>query len=166
LILNSRNQRADEVAWNDKAYGIIAAGGGVSKVFARPWYQNDVTRSPTRVVPDFALLAGIEPGWPVMLNGNIESIGGTSGSTPFAATTLAILSARQRLAGRPRVGFINPWIYDLYKQQPDLFYDVISGSNDLNGVGCCTAKKGFDEVTGLGLPNLTEIARHLPPPSP
>jgi kumamolisin len=167
LILDSRNQRAGEVVWNDKAYGVIAAsGGGVSKVFARPWYQNGVTTSPTRVVPDFALLADVQPGWPVMLNGQIQSIGGTSGSTPFAAATLGILSARERLAGRPRVGFINPWFYQLYKQHPQLFYDVVSGSNDVNGVGCCTATKGFDEVSGLGVPNLAEIAKHLPPLSP
>jgi subtilase family serine protease len=167
LILNSRNRRADEVAWNDKAYGIIAAGGGgISKVFARPWYQNDVTRSPMRAVPDFALLADIEPGWPVMLNGSMESIGGTSGSTPFAGATVALLSARERLAGRPRVGFINPWLYQLYRQRPDLFYDAVSGRNDLKRVGCCAATKGFDEVTGLGVPNFTEIAKRLPPPSP
>jgi kumamolisin len=167
LILNPHNQRAGEVVWNDKTYGVIAAsGGGVSKMFARPWYQNGVTTSPTRVIPDFALLADIQPGWPVMLNGQIQSIGGTSGATPFAAATLALLSARERLAGRPRVGFINPWIYQLYKQRPDLFYDVVSGSNDLDGVGCCTATKGFDEVSGLGVPNLAEIAKHLPSPSP
>jgi len=167
LILNSRNQRAHEVAWNDRAYGIIASGGGgVSKVFKRPFYQNGVTNSPMRVVPDFAFLADIQPGWPVMLNGQIESIGGTSGSAPFAASQLALLSARQRLAGKPRVGFINPWFYQLYKQHPDLFYDVVSGGNDLNRVGCCTATKGFDDVSGLGVPNLAEIVRYLPPPSP
>ena len=167
LVLNSRNQRAGEVTWNDRAYGVIAGGGGgVSRVFARPWYQNDVTTAPMRVVPDFAFLADIEPGWPVTMNGQIQSIGGTSGSAPFAMSQLALLSARQRLAGRPRVGFINPWFYQLYKQHPDLFYDVVSGSNDLGGVGCCTATKGFDEVSGLGVPNLDEIARYLPPPSP
>jgi hypothetical protein len=96
----------------------------------------------------------------------MESIGGTSGSAPFAMTQLALLSAHERLAGRPRVGFINPWLYQLYKQRPDLFYDVVSGANDLAGVGCCTATKGFDEVTGLGVPNLAQIARHLPPPAP
>jgi subtilase family serine protease len=167
LILNSRNQRVKEVAWNDKPYGIIASGGGgVSKVFKRPFYQNGVTTSTMRVVPDFAMLADIQPGWPVMLNGQIQSIGGTSGSSPFAMAQFGLLSARQRLAGRPRVGFINPWIYELYKEHPHLFYDVTSGGNDVNGVGCCRATKGFDEVTGLGVPNLTAIARDLPPPSP
>ena len=167
LSLNSRNQRAGEIVWNDREYGVIAGGGGgVSKVFARPWYQNGVTASPMRVVPDFAFLADIEPGWPVMMNGEIESIGGTSGSAPFAMSQLALLSAREWLAGRPRVGFVNPWFYQLYEQHPDLFYDVVSASNDLGGVGCCTATKGFDEVSGLGVPNLAEIARHLPPPSP
>jgi tripeptidyl-peptidase-1 len=79
---------------------------------------------------------------------------------------LGLLSARERLAGRPRVGFINPWFYQLYQQHPELFYDVVAGSNDLGQVGCCTARKGFDEVSGLGVPNLAEIARRLAPPSP
>ena len=167
LILNSSNQRANEVVWNDKAYGISASGGGgISDVFKRPWYQNGLTTSPMRVVPDFALLADIDPGWPVMLNGQIETVGGTSGSTPFAMSKLALLSASERLAGRPRVGFVNPWLYQLYKQHPGYFYDVVSGNNDINGVGCCVATKGFDDVSGLGVPNFAEIAQHLPTPSP
>jgi subtilase family serine protease len=167
LVLNAANQRADEVVWNDQAYGVAAAGGGgVSKVFQRPWYQNDVTTSKMRAVPDFAALAAITPGWPLMLNGHMQSIGGTSGSSPFAMAKLALLSASERLAGRPRVGFVNPWFYQLYQQHPELFYDVVSGTNDLNGVGCCTATKGFDEASGLGVPNFAEIAQHLPPPSP
>jgi subtilase family serine protease len=165
--LNSSNGRANEVAWNDKAYGMAAGGGGgISDVFKRPWYQNGVTTSTRRVVPDFALLADIQPGWPVMLNGQMESVGGTSGSTPFAMSKLALLSASERLAGRPRIGFVNPWLYQLYKQHPEFFFDVVSGSNDLNGVGCCTATKGFDDVSGLGVPNFGDIAQHLPPPSP
>jgi subtilase family serine protease len=164
--LNSLNKRADEIAWNDKGYGlIVAGGGGVSKVFARPWYQNSVTTSPMRVVPDFAFLADVQPGWPVALNGNIQSIGGTSASAPFAMSQLALLSARERLAGQPRVGFINPWFYQLYKAHPGLFYDIVSGSNDLSNVGCCAARKGFDEVSGLGVPDLAGIAQDLPPPS-
>jgi hypothetical protein len=119
-----------------------------------------------RVVPDFSFLAAVSPGWPVMLNGKMGGIGGTSASSPFAASQLALLSAQERLAGRPRVGFANPWIYQLYQQHPELFYDVVSGSNDLNGVGCCTATKGFDDATGLGVPNLAGLAQHLPPPSP
>jgi kumamolisin len=167
LTLNSANQRASEVAWNDSTYGLDdSTGGGVSEVFARPWYQNAVTSNPMRVVPDFAFLADASPGWPVMLNGQMEGIGGTSGSSPFALAQLALLSAQQRLAGKPRVGFPNPWIYQLYQQHPELFYDVTSGSNDLDGVGCCQAGKGFDQVTGLGVPDLAAVGQHLPPPSP
>ena len=96
----------------------------------------------------------------MVLNGQDESIGGTSGSAPFAMSQLALLSARERTAGRPRVGFVNPWFYQLYKQDPGLFFDVVSGSNDLNRVDCCTAHRGFDEVSGLAVPNLAGIARH------
>jgi subtilase family serine protease len=167
LILNPNNQRANEVVWNDKVYGITAAGGGgVSKVFTRPWYQDGVTTSSMRVVPDFAALADVEPGWPLMLDGVMQTIGGTSGASPFAMANIALLSASERLAGRPRIGFVNPWLYQLYEEQPGLFFDVVSGSNDLKKVGCCTATKGFDEVSGLGVPDFAEIAQHLPPPSP
>jgi kumamolisin len=119
-----------------------------------------------RVVPDFAMLADITPGCPVIINDQIQSIGDTSGAAPFAMSQLALLSAHERLAGQPRIGFINPWFYHLYQQHPDLFYDVTSGHNDLNGVGCCTARKGFDEVSGMGVPNLSAIAQHVPPPAP
>jgi subtilase family serine protease len=167
LSLDPKNQRASEVVWDDYPYGLTAGGGGgISKVFARPWYQNAVTSSKMRVVPDFSFLAAVSPGWPVMLNGKMGGIGGTSASSPFAASQLAILSAQERLAGRPRVGFANPWIYLLYQQHPELFYDVVSGTNDLDRVGCCTATNGFDTATGLGVPNLAGISQHLPPPSP
>jgi subtilase family serine protease len=167
LSLDTQNDRSSEVVWDDYPFGLTAGGGGgISKVFPRPWYQNGVTTSAMRVVPDFSFLAAVSPGWPVMLNGKMGGIGGTSASSPFAASQLALLTAQERLAGRPRVGFPNPWIYQLYQQHPELFYDVVSGNNDLNGVGCCTATKGFDDATGLGVPNLLGLSQHLPPPSP
>jgi hypothetical protein len=101
-----------------------------------------------------------------MLNGSMQSIGGTSGSSPFAMAQLALLSAQERLAGRPPVGFVNPWIYQLYKAHPETFYDITTGTNDVSNVGCCTAKPGFDEVSGLGVPDLIDISQYLPPPSP
>jgi subtilase family serine protease len=167
LTLNSRNQRVAELVWNDRRYGVIAGGGGgVSKVFDRPWYQNGIVTGSMRALPDFAFLADIQPGWPVMLNGQVESIGGTSGSAPFAMSQFALLSVRQRLAGQPPVGFVNPWLYRLYKQPSKPFYDVVSGTNDLAGVGCCSATKGFDEVSGLGVPDLAKVDQELPPPTP
>jgi kumamolisin len=166
LTLDANNHRADEVVWNDTIYGLKSGtGGGISRVFKRPYYQNDVTTNPMRVVPDFSALADVTPGWPVMINGQMQSIGGTSGSAPFAMAKEALLSARERLAGRGRIGFPNPWLYQLYKQHPEAFYDITSGTNDLAGVGCCTARKGFDEVSGLGVINVGEEANWLPPPS-
>jgi hypothetical protein len=118
-------------------------------------------------LPDFAFLADIRPGWPVRLSGQLQGSGGTSGSTPFALSQVAPVSAREPLAGQPRVGFINPWIYQLYKQHPTFFYDVVSGGNDLREAGYRSATKAFfDDVTGLAVPGLPQIARHLPPPSP
>jgi hypothetical protein len=144
----------------------------VSKFFARPWYQNGVTTATMRVVPDFALLAAVQPGWPVMLNGQMQSIGGTSGSSPFAMAQLALLSAKERLAGRPQVGFINPWIYQLYQQDPHAFFDVTSGNNDLNGSGAAppprasTTPPASASRTSSRSPNTYRHRRRSPPSPP
>ncbi len=86
LALESGNRRSDEVVWNDSVYGQEAAGGGgYSKIETRPWYQDTVNTRKTRSVPDVAALADIVPGWPVVIDGTLQTVGGTSGATPFTA---------------------------------------------------------------------------------
>ena len=167
LALGPGNERSSETVWNDSSYGIAAGGGGgTSKVFKRPWYQDALVTTPLRAVPDVAALAAIAPGWPVVIDGELGNIGGTSGASPFVAAHFGLLAARERVAGRPRIGFVNPWLYELFSQHPEAFHDVLSGSNDLNEVGCCTAAEGFDLVSGLGVPNWDVIAENIPPPAP
>jgi subtilase family serine protease len=136
-------------------------------VFDSPWYQQELRLHEQfgnqRAVPDVSALAAISPGWPVVMNGNLESSGGTSGSSPFVAANIALLAQRERAAGRPPLGFVNPWLYQTFANQPDAFYDVVSGTNDLQSAGCCTAAKGYDLATGIGVPNWAALDKLIAP---
>ena len=164
LALGSGNVRSAETVWNDSVYGEDGAGGGaVARKEARPWYQNGVHEFSKRAVPDVSALADIVPGWPVVMNGGLQPVGGTSGSTPLTAAAAALVAANERNAGRPPIGLANGWFYQA-ATQPSTFFDVTKGNNDLDRVGCCTAKTGYDTASGLGVPNWATLPGALPQP--
>nr|WP_296068802.1 S53 family peptidase [uncultured Actinoplanes sp.] len=162
LALGAGNVRSAETVWNDSVYGENGAGGGaVSSREARPWYQDGANTHPARAVPDVSALADIVPGWPVVMNGSLQPVGGTSGSTPLTAAAAALVSANERHAGRPPIGLANGWFYQA-ATRPSMFYDVTKGNNDLAGVGCCSAATGYDPASGLGVPNWATLPAALP----
>jgi subtilase family serine protease len=161
--LGPGNTRAAETVWNDSAFGAAAAGGGgMSRLQPRPAYQNGVNPEDHRAVPDVSALADTVPGWPLVLNATLQTVGGTSGSTPFTAAATALVDSSERTAGRPRVGLANGWFYQAATAQPSTFFDVTSGSNDIAGVGCCQAAVGYDLASGLGVPNWAVLPGALP----
>jgi subtilase family serine protease len=130
----------------------------------RPTYQDEVNPDDHRAVPDVSALADAVPGWPVLIDSTLQTVGGTSGPTPFIAAATALVAASERSAGRPPVGLANGWFYGA-ASQPSAFFDVTTGSNDLDGVGCCQAGVGYDLASGLGVPNWTSLPAALPPPA-
>jgi len=58
-------------------------------------------------------------------------------------------------AGKPALGFLNPFIY----KNPDAFFDVTSGTNSDSKVYGFTAVKGWDAATGFGTPNYEALAK-------
>jgi subtilase family serine protease len=163
LTLGQGNTRVSETVWNDSAYGESAAGGGaLSRKEPRPAYQDGFVPQDHRALPDVSALADIVPGWPDVLNGTLQPVGGTSGSTPFIAAATALVDGSQRAAGRPRIGLANGWCYQA-ASRPGAFYDVTVGNNDLAGVGCCQAAVGYDLASGLGVPNWAVLPATLPP---
>jgi tripeptidyl-peptidase I len=56
-------------------------------------------------------------------------------------------------AGKPTIGFANPFIY----QHPQLFNDITSGYNPGCGTQGFAAEKGWDPVTGFGTPNYQKM---------
>jgi len=164
LTLGSGNTRVSETAWNDSVFGASAAGGGgLSRLQPRPAYQDGVNAQNHRAVPDVSALADITPGWPVVIDSTLRTVGGTSGSTPFTAAATALVDGSERDAGRPRIGLANGWFYQA-APRVSAFFDVTHGSNDLAGVGCCQATTGYDLATGLGVPNWASLPAALPNP--
>jgi kumamolisin len=165
LALGPGNTRVSEVVWNDSKYGEQSAGGGgLSRKQPRPAYQDGFNPQNHRAVPDVSALADIVPGWPDVINGKLQTVGGTSGATPLVAAATALVDAGQLKAGRPTIGLANGWFYEAAKTHPTAFYDITKGSNDLSGVGCCQAAAGYDLASGLGVPNWAVLPGLLPPP--
>jgi subtilase family serine protease len=164
LTLGKGNVRVSETVWNDSVYGESAAGGGaLSRKEVRPAYQDGFVPQDHRALPDVSALADIVPGWPDVLDGTLQAVGGTSGSTPFIAAATALVDGSQRAAGRPRIGLANGWFYQAASHR-GAFFDVTTGNNDLAEVGCCQATAGYDLASGLGVPNWAVLPAALPPP--
>jgi subtilase family serine protease len=172
VALDTGNGIARQVVWNNSPGLPDAGGGGYSRLFRRPRYQRGFTHSRHRVVPDVSVLADPYPGYLVYCSarpgcvnrGNGDAwtpFGGTSAGAPLLAGSFALVDAELRMRGYPNLGFANPLLYKIArsKLRHVVFRDVRVGSNDVfaaqgHGVGCCSAKRGFDPASGLGSVNI------------
>jgi subtilase family serine protease len=150
-----------ETVWNVQSGSPDGSGGGFSRLFARPTYQNGVHGiGTTRGVPDVAGEATGSSGMALAFSapgGGDEFVGagGTSAAAPFWAGLIALADQE---AGHP-LGFVNPAIYRI-AQGPmyhKAFHDTTTGNNtvSLNGVTVSgyEAGAGWDPVTGWGTPD-------------
>lgn len=174
MVLTAKNHRRGEVVWNDSDFvgGALdttnnsgAGGGGASTLFGRPgWQRKSVTHvAGRRAVPDLAAHSSGAPAWIVMIGGEPAPVWGTSSATPLVAGSVALLNAHEKLAGHATLGFLNPWLYSIRAPRNSAFFDIVSGSNDLTGNGCCAAARGYDQATGLGAPNFGVMRRRITP---
>ncbi|MFZ6745906.1 putative Ig domain-containing protein [Undibacterium sp. JH2W] len=155
-----------ETAWS-------STGGGVSAYTATPSYQtNSIPGLGTpahRVVADVSLNADPNTGQyvAVMTPGsstvNWVSAGGTSLATPQWAGIIAVANATLVQAGKPVLGAPHATLYNKIASVPGTyaanFADIAKGSN-----GTCTncaAKTGYDQLTGLGTPNVSNLLSTL-----
>jgi kumamolisin len=136
--------------------GWPGSGGGRSKVFAKPPYQQSIL--PTegrRLVPDVSLLAAPETGAFVRVNGQDMQIGGTSLAAPVWAGFCALMNDARTRANKPALPFLNPLIYPLAGSS--CFRDVAGGASS----GAFTTDPGYDLVTGLGVPDVKNLINRL-----
>jgi kumamolisin len=146
-----------ERVWRDGRRG--ATGGGVSRVFTRPPWQNRarVPRSPNRQLrhgrglPDVAANAA---DYVLSADGKTIVIGGTSAVAPLWAGLIARINQRRK---RP-VGFLNPMLYRNYDHlvAHGAIRQITHGSN-----GTYRARKGWNPCAGLGSPDGARLAEHL-----
>ncbi|KAI3605043.1 protease s8 tripeptidyl peptidase [Moniliophthora roreri] len=139
------------------------SSGGFSDVFARPSYQDAAVslyisaigdenaglyNTSSRGYPDVSAR-----GTPVQIvnAGQRILVQGTSCSCPIFASVIALINDQLVAAGKPVLGFLNPFLY----ANPDALFDTTKGTN--NGPDCQSkgfpAVKGWDASTGLGTPN-------------
>ena len=115
-------------------------------------------------------------GYQLVVEGKwIDYAGGTSISAPVWAAIVACLNQARRKRGMPRVGFINPLLYDMALRPMDReddkpFRDVVGGNSDVivwavfaDGeaqsfrLAGYDSRPGWDPVTGLGVPRVDRL---------
>jgi subtilase family serine protease len=127
LDKNGKRTKAD-VLWP-------LSGGGMSKVYKRPSWQDSVaniTGSGMRAFPDICM----------------EGIHGTSQAAPLFAAVIAL--ATQEAHGHP-LGELGPSLYQMGPRgAKEGIVDVTEGDNAFRDVPGFTATKGYDVVSGWG----------------
>jgi kumamolisin len=104
LYLNSATGAvSSEAAWS---FG----GGGSSQFFARPTWQSGagLQAGAYRTVPDVALVADLNTGGYLVLNGQVWIVGGTSWGAPTWAGFCAMINQARANAGKPSLGLLGP----------------------------------------------------------
>lgn len=155
-----------EVAWS-------GTGGGTSAYVATPSYQQSgvpgVGSLARRTVADVAMNADPSTGHylAVIPSGTSTvkwvSAGGTSLSSPMWAGLIAISNAVRAQSAQAPLGSAQPALYGKVAAVPGTyakaFADITSGSH--GSCSTCSARAGFDQLTGLGTPNATDLVSAL-----
>jgi len=169
------------LSWNTPFY-LYGGGGGISRLFGVPWYQQgalatsgvDSVRNATgRVVPDVAAIADPNTG---MLIGETQTfsdgtyydeyrIGGTSLASPFFA---GIMADAQQARGSV-IGFANPLLYATHAYdditpapagESDVRVDFANGENASGGLLASVRTIGYEGLTihtGTGFDDVTGL---------
>ncbi|KAJ5624063.1 hypothetical protein N7510_000372 [Penicillium lagena] len=175
---------APEVAWN-------ASSGGFSSYFEQAWYQknsvntylSNLDSKVKKYYSNFANFKGrgfpdvsshsLYPDFEVIYGGEKAASGGTSAAAPTFAGIVGLLNDARLRAGKPALGFLNPWLYsEGFKALNDITAGGSYGcggidpqSNDyVNGsliipYAHWNATEGWDPVTGLGTPNFQKLKK-------
>mmetsp|Transcript_47202 Transcript_47202/g.106400 ORF Transcript_47202/g.106400 Transcript_47202/m.106400 type:complete len:179 (-) Transcript_47202:351-887(-) len=140
-----------EAQWQSKAVAAYVAQGSTLPKFP-PAGSFPVLG---RATPDVSALG---EGYQVYVGGHVQSVGGTSASSPAFAGMVSLINEARFKAGKPQMGFLNPFLY----ANPDAFFDVVKGTNAIGrGTGNLSygfaAAPGWDPATGLGTPHFDQL---------
>lgn len=165
-----------ETAWNvpPAAGGPAASGGGFSRLFRRPAYQDGIAGiGAARGLPDVSADADTHAGMALDFSeGGEDHFIGAGGGSAAVPLWAAVIALADQYAGRD-LGFVNPAIYQIARSAyyHQAFHDVTTGTNTVKS-GTQTivgyqAAPGWDPVTGWGSPNaqvlVPLLARYVSP---
>jgi subtilase family serine protease len=164
LNLDASGNYLSEVAWS-------GSGGGTSSYEREPLYQsllgipNDSRGY--RGAPDVSYNANPATGFSVYDSVPLGTasgwfrVGGTSAGSPQWAAALAIANSIRVANRKAHLAGANTALYSLAKSNSGAnFHPVNSGTNGTCGANC-TAKAGYDYVTGVGTPIATTVITDL-----
>jgi kumamolisin len=163
LTTDAAGNYSGETTWSEPLLS-QGTGGGVSTVFSRPSWQTGVgTGGQTdagngRQVPDVSADSDPTTGNFIIEKGKKAVGGGTSLAAPIWAGFTAIMDQYLKANHDPAVGLFNPTLYHLATSSVPYppFHDITVGGNDFYA-----ATPGYDMATGLGSPNVYNLARDL-----
>jgi tripeptidyl-peptidase-1 len=92
-------------------------------------------------------------------SGEIQTGGGTSAADPTIVGIISTFNTARLANGQKKIGFANPFLYQMHAENPKAFNDIVSGDNICTGE--FKAYKGWDPVTGLGTPNVEEMVKYI-----
>jgi len=148
-----------EQAWFD---GPLSQGsaGGVSALYDRPEWQSALqvgSGDGRRLTPDVSAVADPFTGVRIVFDQQEIVGGGTSQAAPIWAGIAAVMNQYLRERGGHLLGSLNPLLYKMAEGagQPG-FRDIVLGGNAVANAG-----PGYDMVTGLGTPDVANLARNV-----
>ncbi|MCB0932221.1 MAG: S53 family peptidase [Mycobacterium sp.] len=159
LSTDAQGHWLGEQSWFDAPLS-QGTGGGVSSLFDRPSWQSRLRvegHPGRRLTPDVAAVADPFTGMQIIFKQKLVVGGGTSLSAPIWAGFLALINHYLVDRGGRPVGDLNPLLYEIAEGAPlPAFRDVVLGGNAVDDAG-----PGYDLVTGLGTPDVENLAKNL-----
>jgi len=141
------------------------SAGGFSNIFPIPSYQEKEVATYTsklgsaytglynttgRGFPDVSA-QGVKVA--MAFQGGLVSVFGTSCSSPIFASVISLINDRLIAAGKPVLGFLNPFLYANSKA----LFDITAGDNPGCNTNGFSATVGWDPATGLGTPSFSAL---------
>ncbi len=136
------------------------SAGGASALYGRPsWQTVPAGAGPgdKRLVPDVAAVGDPFTGVKFVFGQQVLVGGGTSQSAPIWAGFAAVINGMYKAGGAAPLGLLNPLLYKVAQgAAAPSFRDVQLGGNAISAGG-----PGYDMVTGLGSPNIDNLAKNI-----
>lgn len=159
LSTDRQGRWLEEQGWVDPPLS-QGSSGGVSQLFERPAYQRSIfvdRDTDHRLVPDIAAVADPFTGVRIVFEQNEVVGGGTSQSAPIWAAMTALMNQYIIDKGGRPLGELNPMLYQIAQGSAlPGFQDITAGGNAVD-----SPVQGYDLVSGLGSPNVDNLARNL-----